>query len=343
MKNIRTPIPYIFALLLGCTLLPLLLSFNAHAQNDLEYNYVKIKQQTLTREGILRYMTFHDHNSTLAPNQPYHEHYYRDPLTNTQETYHVTSLDAQWYLNSRTLAYVSIPYISNERKIDNSLNESVKKSGLGDVVIGGKHYLYNSALYRQESAFKQYLLFGAGLKLPSGSYNDFDDQTREIEPLFQPGTGTMSFLLTGDYQMQYKHLILQVAANYQINQNNKYTYGFGHQLKAGIEALYEWALSERLGLIPNVALQYVNADSNELNGKLLDGNPVASKPVGTGGQLLWGGLGFAVKVNRTLVQFDYFLPISENLIGEQSNYQSQWEVGLRWDFGKGNLLQRGRE
>ena len=128
------------------------------------------------------------------------------------------------------MAYLHLPFVSNERQIDNSLNEVVKKSGIGDIIIGGKHYLYNSALFRQESAFKQYLLFGVGLKLPSGSYKDFDDQTSEIEPTFKPGSGTMDFLLTGDYQLQYQHFILQADAHYRINRKNEYTYRFGNQL-----------------------------------------------------------------------------------------------------------------
>ncbi len=320
-----------------------LLQYTAYAQNDLEYNYLKITTQSIEREGILRYMNFHDHNSVLAPNAPYHEHYYRDPLTNSVETYNLTTLSAQWYLNSRTLAYLYVPYHSNERQIENSLNDVVKKSGIGDVVMGGKYYLYNSALYRQESSFKQYLLFGVGIKLPSGSYKDFDDQTSEIEPTFQPGSGTMDFLLTGDYQLQYHHLVLQAAANYHINRKNEYTYRFGNQMGLSIEAMYEWALNSAIGMVPNVALQYIDSQSNELNGKILDGNPIASRPLGTGGQVLWGSVGMAVKVNRTQLQFDYFLPLSENFIGEQLPHNYRWEMGLRWDFGKGNKLETSHE
>ncbi len=136
------------------------LSFNTFAQNDLEYNYIKISTQSVEREGNLHYMTFHDHSGI---NIPYHEHYYYDPLTPTVETYNLTSLSAQWYLNSRTLAYAYIPYVSNKREIDNSLNEVTQKSGLGDVIIGGKHFLYNSALYQQNPSFKQYLVLGVGL------------------------------------------------------------------------------------------------------------------------------------------------------------------------------------
>ncbi|MGB1242714.1 MAG: transporter [Chitinophagales bacterium] len=319
-----------------------LLQSTAHAQNDLEYNYLKVNTQSIKREGILRYMTFHDHNSTLAPNAPYHEHYYRDPLTPALETYKLTTLSAQWYLNSRTLAYFYVPYLSNERQVDNSLNDVVKKSGIGDIIIGGKHYLYNSALFRQQSAFKQYLLFGIGIKLPSGSYKDFDDQTSEIEPLFQPGSGTMDFLLTGDYQLQYNHFILQTNVKYRINRENEYTYRFGNQINLGVEALYEWALNPQIGIVPNVALQYADSQSNELNGKILNGNPVASRPLGTGEQLLWGSVGMAVKINCTQLQFDYFLPLSESFIGEQLSHNTRWEMGLRWDFGKGNLLKTSR-
>lgn len=338
-KTLLLPFSYCqFAAILSLFLLQSI----AFAQNDLEYNYLKINHQTIEREGALRYMTFHDHNSLLAPTAPYHEHYYRDPLTNNTEHYNITSLNAQWYLNSRTLAYLYLPYISNERHIENSLNDVMKKSGIGDVIIGGKYYIYNSALYQQSPAFKQYVLFGVGIKLPSGSYKNFDDQTREIEPTFQPGSGTMDFVLTGDYQLQYHHLILQIAANYRINNKNKYTYKFGNQITAGIEAMYEWSLSSNIGITPNIALQYTDANSNELNGKILNGNPTASRSLGTGGQALWSSLGLAVKINRTQLQFDYFSPLSENFVGEQLGYNSRWEIGLRWDFGKGNLLETSR-
>lgn len=337
--NLSKPPIRLFFILFTSILLLFLLQSAIYAQNDLEYNYLKINNQSIEREGILRYMTFHDHNTALAPNAPYHEHYYRDPLTNSIETYNVTLLSAQWYLNSRTLAYLHLPYHSNERQIENSLNEVVKKSGIGDIILGGKYYLYNSALYRQESPLKQYFLFGVGIKLPSGSYADFDDQTSEIEPIFQPGSGTMDFLLTGDYQLQFHHFILQAAAHYRINRKNKYTYRVGNQMRLGVEAMYEWALGSSIGLVPNVALQYTDTNSNELNDKILNGSPAASRWLGTGGKLLWGSVGMAVKVNRIQLQFDYFLPISENFIGEQLPHNSRWEMGLRWDFGKGNQLE----
>ncbi|MGB1240906.1 MAG: transporter [Chitinophagales bacterium] len=323
-------------------LLLIFLYSNTFAQNDLEYNYVKTSTQSVEREGTLRYMTFHDHS---VANLPYHEHYYRDPLTYTIETYSLTSLSAQWYLNSRTLAYAYIPYVSNKREIDNSLNEVVKKSGLGDIIIGGKHFLYNSALYKQNPSFKQYLVLGVGLKLPSGSYSDFDEAKREIEPTLQPGSGTMDFLITGDYQFHYNRFTLQAAANYSITQKNKYTYQYGNQINASIEALYELEFNPNIDIVPNMALQYTDAESNAINGALIDGSSTTSafEFLGTGGQMLWGSLGLAVKMNRTQVQFDYFLLMSEDLIGSQLPHKNRWEVGVRWDFGKGNVLStKGR-
>ncbi|MFK7907925.1 MAG: transporter [Chitinophagales bacterium] len=336
MTYTKTPISQIIFVLLLLAFLP----SSIFAQNDLEYNYIKISTQSLEREGTMRYMTFHDHST---PNLPYHEHYYYDPLTYTVETYSLTSLSAQWYLNSRTLAYAYIPYVSNKRQIDNSLNEVTQKSGLGDVIIGGKHYLYNSALYQQNPTFKQYLLLGVGLKLPSGSYNDFDEAKREIEPTLQPGTGTMDFLITGDYQLHYRRFILQAAASYSINQKNKYTYQYGNQINASIEALYEIELNPNIDLTPNLALQYIDAESNVINGALIDGSSTTSgfEFLGTGGQMLWGSIGLAVKMDRTQVQFDYFLPLSENFIGTQLPHNNRWEVDVRWDFGKGNLLEIG--
>ncbi len=331
-KQFPTPIPLLFAIICFC----MCATSNTVAQNDLEYNYLKIKRKTIEREGTQNYMTFHDHSSTL--NLPYHDHYYRDPLTSNVETYTITSLEAQWYLNSRTLTYLYLPYTSNRRDFANSLNEVMKKNGLGDILLGGKYYLYNSALYRTRPNFKQYLLFGVGMKFPTGSYNDFDSRTKEIEPTLQPGSGTTDFLLSADYQLHFQHFTLQAAATYQINQENRYTYRYGNRLNIGVEALYNWSLNTNFEITPNVSLQLTDAKSNELNGSLINGYPAGSDRFGTGGKVMWGSIGIAIKTKNTQVQFDYSLPLSEELIGAQLPYNQQLEVSLRWDFGKGNQL-----
>lgn len=335
MTNFKKQFPTPIFLLFAIISFSICATSNIAAQNDLEYNFLKIKRQTIEREGTQNYMTFHDHN---APNLPYHDHYYRDPLTSNVETYTVTSLEAQWYLNSRTLSYLYLPYIANRRNLNTPLNEVMKKNGLGDILVGGKYYLYNSALYRTRPNFKQYLLFGVGMKFPTGSYNDFDSKTNEIEPTLQPGSGTTDFLLSADYQLQFKHFILQAAATYRINQENRYTYRYGNRLNIGVEALYEWSVDSNLEIVPNVSLQLTDAKSNELNGKLINGFPAGSDRFGTGGKVMWGGIGMAFKAKNTQVQFDYYLPLSEELIGGQLSYNQQLEVALRWDFGKGNQL-----
>ncbi len=153
----------------------------------------------------------------------------------------------------------------------------------------------------------------------------------------------MDFLITGDYQLHFQQFTLQAAATYRINQKNKYTYQYGNKINTSIEALYDLELNPNINLIPNIALQYTNAESNVINGALIDGSSTtpAFEFLGTGGQMLWGSLGLAVKMNRTQVQFDYFLLMSEDLIGAQLPHNNRWEVGVRWDFGKGNLLEVG--
>jgi hypothetical protein len=121
---------------------------------------------------------------------------------------HAVDLNLSYGLTNRIQLNLSIPYVHNERSqvlrtntaVKDTFRYSVFAKGLGDVRLGVNYWLIDPA-----KAKKGNIMIGAGIKLPTGSYNETDNDVPQadgstkdfvvMDQAIQPGDGGIGFSL----------------------------------------------------------------------------------------------------------------------------------------------------
>lgn len=221
----------------------------------------------------------------------------------TLEYYNTFELWGGWNIGTHFRVMATLP-VSYDTK--SSADGNVSKTGLGDATVQGFYHL----LGKKSMAFKNKMLIqdlwiGGGIKLPTGKYNPLDEETtNENANLFQLGTNSFDFIVTGMYDIRLQDMGLNIAASYKMNTTNKYGYNYGNKLSTNAQLYYKFRVKESLTLSPNAGLSYENA-ATDLN----DGNAVFT----SGGYALFGTAGLEVKYKNIAIGGNWQPSITQDL------------------------------
>ncbi len=177
------------------------------------------------------------------------------------ETFQNTELWARFYPLKRLQTFVFVPYNFNERE------EGEKTSylnGIGDIVVSANYNLINT--YDSVSSdWKQNLLVGGGVKLPTGQFRKIEDGLT-VNQNFQLGTGSVDVLLNLIYTLRYKNIGLNTEFTYNINTTNRDDYRFGNTLLPGLTAFFI-PNTGAITVMPNAGVSFETFKDNRQYGQ----------------------------------------------------------------------------
>ena len=147
-------------------------------------------------------------------------------------------IEAGYGVSSHTTLYASLPVLTlkSHRIGHGSVVTPYDTWGFGDTVAGARQAI--------PLPFAGNAAASLALKLPTGKtdlIDDFDGQP--LDPMLQPGTGSLDVLFSGQYsrKIESPRLDVSVSASYQANTTNDRGYRFGN------EAIAAFGLSRPLG------------------------------------------------------------------------------------------------
>ena len=297
------------------------------AQSDLTYNYLQVTRHQQTWTDVRQYMTFHDHNLV---NVPYHLHLnLADQFGQNTERFTTYFLKAQYYLNTRLLLAAEVPWIQKQRLTDGS--EVFAQSGIGDIRVNGKYYLFNSDLFEQEATWAHKFLIGAGIQFPTGGYQDVSEETNnEIEPHFQAGSGAFSYQFVADYLLTSSKWNVHMGVQYHLRTANRYSFAYGDQWLGLAKVFYRHSFTD-FAISPSIGACFVNSEQDSMN--------EAPSPEDAAAQVWWGEVGLSVGYRNIWLRAQYQHTLGQKLEGIQPSYKNQWEVGIEFRFKKRELVK----
>jgi hypothetical protein len=210
------------------------------------------------------------------------------------ETYQTLELWGAFNLGKKFRVLSFLPYNINQRS---NTGGSVSKTGLGDIVVNGYFQLINQRkTLRSNKLLIQNLWIGAGIKLPTGSYNPADKNPQQgAQNSFQLGTGSTDFTMNAMYDLRVQDFGINTNLGYKLNTTNKYNYSYGNKFTINSLVYYKMRLNKNLVITPNSGCLWEAAakDQNkygavvfESGGKLLmaaAGAEIGYKNIGLGG------------------------------------------------------------
>ncbi len=229
----------------------------------------------------------------------------RTALT-TDEKYQTMELWGAWNIGQRWRVLALVPYNFNEKYTAGS-DILRKKNGIGDITLNGYYKLYEgSKSASNNKLIVQSLWLALGVKLPTGSYDAFEQQNAmATNPnIFQLGTGSIDFIPSLMYDIRIQDFGINMNASYKLNTENKDDYQYGNKIAGNASAYYKIALGPNSRIAPNVGLSFEKQGKDHSMGFKVDE---------TGGHLLNASLGLEANFNRISVGASFQTPIHQDL------------------------------
>ena len=236
------------------------------------------------------------------------------------DTYHQVELWGRFYLTPRLQLFASIPYSVNHMR---GSHQRVTASGPGDVSLLANYTLVNTG-EDVGNAWRHTLLAGGGIKLPTGAYQQ-QDQDELVNPNFQLGTGSTDFVFNAVYTVRYQNVGLNVGGTKQFNTRNPEEYQFGSQWNASVQLFY-WRQMKAWSLLPHVGAYYEAATMHTDSGV---------RQVNTGGTALFAQVGVDIYYRSIALGFTYKHPAQQRMNSDQIatiEAEDRWMVSLLYNF-----------
>ena len=187
---------------------------------------------------------------------PFGEH---TPLT-ANETYQSVELWGGWNIGNKFRVLAILPYNLNERK---SQEGKGTKNGIGDMALMGYYKLLNHEGMLGNKLLIQSLWLGAGIKVPTGKYEQQERLTVQESPNnFQLGTASVDFTINATYDIRYQDFGLNANVNYKLNTENKYAYRYGNKFSTNVLAYYKFRIAHSFTVAPNAGFLYETAQKD---------------------------------------------------------------------------------
>ncbi len=206
--------------------------------------------------------------------------------------------------------------------------------GLGDVVLLAQYQAISEGKLLKAKKLQQRLVFGAGVKLPTGKFNEvgYDGQLR---PDLQNGSGSVDFITTVNYILRSKSWGVTSMVSYKMNTANKNGYRFANSLNVDLRGFW-FKEFKRVAIAPSTGLWLEHAGNN------LDPDAETYQP--TGGLYLFSSLGLDLYKGNWGLNVLWRHPLAQQIVkNEQFGNVTGFQVGLKYAFNAKPLNKKSKD
>lgn len=239
--------------------------------------------------------------------------------TRSRDQYHAIQLWGRYYITNRIQILAFVPYINNIQRQGNVTNIF---SGLGDVTVLANADIITSPA---DAKWKQLFQAGAGIKLPTGVYDNKAIQSEDGLPNMQPGTKSWDLSINANYTLRKQVMGINVEGAYTFTTANPYEYKYGNKLSTGLLAFYS-VKRGHLTLLPQAGakLDIISAD--------YDNYTYRWKNTLTGGKQAYAVAGLQLYFNKIGFQASYQHPIYQHFASGLVETRYRVETGINLLF-----------
>ncbi len=241
-----------------------------------------------------------------------------NPMYFSEENFYQTEIWGRINIHEKVQFLFFLPYAQNTRF---QYGKTTKKQGIGDISAQANYILFNSgdSIFTK---FKQTLTFGAGIKLPTGKYEN-PEIGQLVNPNFQLGTGSIDYQLNLNYTIRYRKLGLNTGLRKKFNGTNpKNNHRFGNQFTASTQ-LFWWQNFSKFSVLPTLGMDFEHAQPNTFEGYYQRH---------TGGKATFLNLGTELYFRYFSAGLTWQKPVSQALAQGEIIAKNRLSAHLTWIF-----------
>ncbi len=191
------------------------------------------------------------------------------------ESYKIFELRFKYFVLKRLELNVFVPLLNNKSKTD---EEYTSHTGLGDISFNvGFHIMTPKA----DKKVRHKLIFGSGIKLPTGNYYAHDMYSDRLPFEMQAGTGSIDGFVYLNYVVMTKRIGASVSLNYKANGQNKFHEKLCNSHNDFASVFYKVPI-KNVVLYPSVQANYEYTNGLSIKNELQKNTDVNSLLIGPG-------------------------------------------------------------
>jgi hypothetical protein len=232
------------------------------------------------------------------------------------EVYRALELRGRYFISRRFELNAVLPYNSNTEQYNGNRNTL---SGIGDVnIYGGYH-----ALRKLDRPFSQRLILGAGIKLPTGTYNGENIQGIRFNTLSQTGTGSTDGFVYFNYMAGVKKMGLSLSGTYKVNGENAEEESIANSTTGYLNVFFNAGLGKSVKLVPSAQLAYEYSAGEKYKGQKTGEHIMNNLMSGIGLDLFVKNitLNMAVQTCAWAAKDDHTVPSGRLVLGVTYNFK----------------------
>lgn len=239
--------------------------------------------------------------------------------TSQAETYKSYDLWGNFFVSEKWQVYSQISFADNYYLEDDSVIYNI--SGVGDLLLLPKFMVYNTKV-TDSSKWIQRLIFGAGISIPIGKFNQpymvspvtknkstviYGAPYAELDPHMQAGTGSLDFVFSLEYQLRYNTLGLASSVLYRYANENSNQFRFANRFNLN-NYIFKLIKIKKSQLAPNIGLNLESSKRDQFK---------KQDYLNSGGTSLFFSSGVKWYNNTIAMGVTYWSPIYQNLNDNQ--------------------------
>jgi len=241
-----------------------------------------------------------------------------DPFGLSTDKYTTIQVWGRYKISDRIQLFAFAPYIINTRSLNGVTTTS---SGISDMTVMGNYRL----LDKKSCVMQQTLLVGAGLKMPTGTYNSRAIQMDEGLPNMQPGTKSWDIVGDVNYTVSHRKIGVNADLCYVKTTPNPTSYKFGNRQSMSFLGFYRFVNKDVI-ILPQIGVRYDHAGQDYSN------FTTGVKDEMSGGWQLLGELGAQAYYNKLGVQLIFSKPVEQHFTSGIVTMNYKIETGVFFMF-----------
>ena len=175
------------------------------------------------------------------------------------ELYRSMEIRGRYFIISRLEINAILPYVSNSERY-NGYTSSI--SGIGDVNLYAGYHL----VQQLENNFKQQLIAGIGVKLPTGK-NDFkNNEGIRYSSLMQAGTGSTDGFVYLNYIVGLGKFGASLNTSHKVNGTNSRDEGIANSTTSFLNIFYTQSVGKDVQVMPSAQFFYEYSGGEKYQG-----------------------------------------------------------------------------
>ncbi|WP_157255495.1 transporter [Pedobacter sp. Leaf216] len=231
------------------------------------------------------------------------------PITNhagnptDYELYRSLEVRGKYFINSKLEINAILPYVSNSERY-NGYTSSI--SAIGDINLYAGYHL----VQKLEDNFKQQLIAGAGIKLPTGK-NDFKNTAGiRYSSLMQAGTGSTDGFVYLNYMVGLGKFGASLNTSYKVNGTNSRDEGIANSTTSFLNIFYTQSIGKDVKIMPSAQFFYEYSGGEKYKGQKTGEHVMNNLMGGVGVDVFYKNVALNVGVQKNIWEAETDHPMS---------------------------------